>query len=59
MILALTRPPRSAMILALTRPSRSADLVMLVLQYCRHTEGVVFQEAGLAKQGKPSPPSLP
>ena len=46
-----------ALILALTTPSRSADLIMLDLQYCRHTpEGVVFQEAGLAKQlrqGKP------
>ena len=37
------------MILAMTRPSRSADLVILDLQYCRHTpEGVVFQEAVLA-----------
>ena len=46
-----------AMILALTRPSRSADLVMLDLQYRRHTpEGVVFQEAGLAKQSRQGKP---
>ena len=46
-----------AMILALTRPSRSADLVMLDLRYCRHTpEGVVFQEASLAKQSRHGKP---
>lgn len=42
-----------AMILALTRPSRSADIAMLDLRYRRYTpEGVVFQEAVLAKQSK-------
>ena len=38
-------------------PCRSADLVMLDLQYRRHTpEGVVFQEAGLAKQSRQGKP---
>ena len=42
-----------AMLLALTRPSRSADLAKLDLRFRRITpEGVVFQEAGLAKQSR-------
>ena len=46
-----------AMILALTRPSRSADIAMLDLRYRRYTpEGVVFQEAVLAKQSKQGKP---
>ena len=41
------------MILALTRPSCSADLVKLDLRFRRYSlEGVVFQDAGLAKQSK-------
>ena len=46
-----------AMILTLTRSSRSTDLVKLDLRFRRLSpEGVVFQDAGLAKQlrvGKP------
>ena len=46
-----------AMLLALTRPSRSADLVKLDLRFRRFTpEGVVFQEAGLAKQSRSGKP---
>ena len=46
-----------AMLLALTRPSRSADLTRLDLRFRRYTpEGVVFQEAGLAKQSRQKNP---
>ena len=46
-----------AMLLALTRPSRSADLVRLDLRFRKYTpEGVVFQEAGLAKQTRQNKP---
>lgn len=42
-----------AMLLSLTRPSRSSDLANLDLRFRKHTpEGVVFQEASLAKQSK-------
>ena len=46
-----------AMLLALIRLSRSADLAKLDLRFRRVTpEGVVFQEAGLAKQSRAGKP---
>ena len=46
-----------AMILALTRSSSSADLVKLDLRFRRFSpEGVIFQDAGLAKQSRVGKP---
>ena len=45
------------MLLALIRPSRSANLAKLDLRFRQFTsEGVVFQEAGLAKQSRTGKP---
>ena len=52
--LPLQRLWKLAMLMALTRPSRSADLTRLDLRYT--PDGVVFQEAGLAKQSRQKNP---